>query len=292
MGSKIIRRDEEKMNKLRNCSIGVLCLFSAVSLFGDEIVQTIGKDTTVRVSFDSKDADVKVTSNEQNGKSEIKVQVLSKVAKKNCCAKKQCLHPDTTNWKSLFKKDLSNAICPKGVWGIDKNGILFCKKDQAIWTDRSYENFILDFEYQYKSAGNSGALFYCAKKFLNNWTANAIEVQILDDDRYPANPLYRKTGSLYGHLGPKESVAVQPGTWGRMTITAKGKKIRVVANGKLAVEGDLSTMTSAQKNPDGTSICPWLNRPWSTLPTKGHIGFQGTHGSSAVRFRSIKIKEL
>ena len=213
-------------------------------------------------------------------------------AKQACCAAQKCAHPDTKGWTTLFKEDLSNAIAPKGVWKFDKDGVLFANKDQAIWTDRPYENFVLDFEYLHGTSGNSGVLLYCEKKFLNNWIPNAVEVQLLDDDRYPKNPLYRKTGSLYGHLGPKESVAVAPGTWGRMTITAKGSKIRVVANGKLAVDGDLSTMTSAKKNPDGTDICPWLSRPWSDLPTKGYIGFQGTHGSSGVRFRSIKIKEL
>jgi hypothetical protein len=55
---------------------------------------------------------------------------------------------------------------------------------------------------------------------------------------------------------------------------------------------DMSNWTSAKKNPDGSDIPSWLNRPLADLQTKGYIGFQGKHAGAPIWFRNIKIKEL
>jgi len=77
-----------------------------------------------------------------------------------------------------------------------------------------------------------------------------------------------------------------------MTITAKGQKLHVVVNGEVAIDTDLSLWTSAKTNPDGTDIPPWLSRAKAEIPTKGHIGLQGIHGSAAIYFRNLRVKQL
>ncbi len=201
-------------------------------------------------------------------------------------------HPDSRNWSSLFNLDLTNAVFTRGVWFINDKADLTANKDEAIWTNRDYENFILDLEYMCDPAANSGVLIYCCD--MANWIPNAVEVQILDDHHphWAKEAAHAKNGGLYGHLPPKVNNGKPAGEWNRMTITALGKRITVVVNGEVTVDTDLSLWTSAKKNPDGTDIPPWLSRPWAELPTKGRIGLQGKHGDAAIYFRNIRIKEL
>jgi hypothetical protein len=204
----------------------------------------------------------------------------------------ECVHPDSRNWRPLFNLNLNNAVFTKGVWFINGKGDLTANKDEAIWTDRDYENFVLDLEYTCDPAANSGVLIYCSD--MANWIPNAVEVQILDDNNphWSKEQPFAKNGGLYGHLPPKINNVKPAGEWNRMTVTAQGKRVKVAVNGEITVDADLSQWASAKKNPDGTDIPPWLSRPWAELPTKGRIGLQGKHGNAAIYFRSVRIKEL
>ena len=82
------------------------------------------------------------------------------------------------------------------------------------------------------------------------------------------------------------------GEWNRYTISAIGDEIWVVVNGELVTEIDMKDFTSAEVNPDGSGIPRWLSKPLASLPSEGHIGFQGKHGGAPIWFRQIKIKEL
>lgn len=202
------------------------------------------------------------------------------------------LHPDSRNWSALFDLDLSNADFPQGVWFIDENGSLTANKDEAIWTQRDYENFVLDLEYTCAPAANSGVLIYCSDT--KNWIPNCVEVQILDDDHphWANEKPTAKNGGLYGHLAPLVNNIKPAGEWNRMTVTAQGQQLKVVVNEEVTVDANLSAWTSAKKNPDGSDIPPWLSRPWAELDTKGRIGLQGKHGAATIFFRNIRIKEL
>lgn len=64
---------------------------------------------------------------------------------------------------------------------------------------------------------------------------------------------------------------------------------------KPTTEMDMRKWTSAKKDPDGSEIPMWLNKPLSELPTKGYICLQGLHGRGVlapVYFRNIKVKTL
>ena len=201
-------------------------------------------------------------------------------------------HPDSKDWKPLFNKTLDNAVFPKGVWYYDDDGYLTATEDKLIWSADDYENFVIDLEYKFGPAGNSGVFIYCSD--INNSTPNSLEIQILDNN-HPSNINGNKTwwnGGLFGNLAPKVNNVKAPGEWNRMTITAKGQDIRVIVNGEVTVEDNLSKWTSAKTNPDGSEVPPWLSKPKAELATKGRIGLQGKHGGAPIHFKFVRVKQL
>ena len=202
------------------------------------------------------------------------------------------VHPDSSNWRPLFDLDLSNAEFERGVWFVNDEGDLTANKDSAIWSNRDFQNFILDFEYKLDPGANSGCLIYCTDR--KNWIPGTVEVQLLDDNAVQPGAMRgtERNGGLYGHLAPKVNNAKPAGEWNRMTVWASGRRIRVAVNGEITVDANLADWKDAKKNPDGSTIPSWLSIPWSQIPTRGRIGFQGRHGKAAPYFRFIRVKEF
>lgn len=206
-------------------------------------------------------------------------------------AEEPLTHPDTTGWENLFAPDLSNAVKPDGVWSVE-NGELTASKDEAIWSKKDYENFILDLEFKNAPETNSGVIVYCSNT--KDWIPNSVEIQIADDfaKKWAESPKTWQCGAIFGHLAANKSTVKKPGEWNHYTIRCVGKQIDVVLNGELVTSMDMSKWTSAKTNPDGSEIPSWLSTPFAELPTKGKIGFQGKHAGAPIWFRNIKVKEL
>lgn len=202
-------------------------------------------------------------------------------------------HPNTTQygWVHLFNKDLMNAAYPKGIWSVT-DGVLTATEDQAIWTKKSYDNFILDLEFKTAPGTNSGVIVYCSDTA--NWIPNSVEIQIADDfaEQWAKAPANWRSGAVFGRLAAKKSAVKKPGEWNRYTITCKDNMIWVLLNGEMVTEMDMKKWTSGKTNPDGSEIPSWLNKPLAELPTEGYIGFQGKHAGAPIYFRNIMIKEL
>ena len=200
-------------------------------------------------------------------------------------------HPDTTRWPNLFDADLANAVKPEGVWTVS-DSVLTASQDQAIWTKKDFDNFVLDLEFKNADGTNSGVIVYCTDT--KNWIPNAVEVQIADDyaEKWAKSPKTWQCGAIFGHLAPSKSMVKKPGEWNRLTIRCTDQKIGVMLNGERVASMDMSLWTSAKTNPDGSEIPPWLNKPLSKHPTKGKIGLQGKHSGAPIWFRNIKIREL
>lgn len=194
-------------------------------------------------------------------------------------------------WKPLFSADLSDAVYPKGVWTVT-DGVLTAGKDEAIWTERDFENFVLDLEFKTASGTNSGVIVYCSD--IKNWIPNSVEIQIADDyaTKWAKSPTTWQCAAIFGHLAPTKHVVKKPGHWNHMTVKCVGQHIDVTLNGEHVTSMDMSRWTSAKKNPDGSKIPPWLSKPFNQLPTKGRVGLQGKHAGAPIWFRNIRIKEL
>lgn len=206
-------------------------------------------------------------------------------------AEEKPAHPDGSEWKDLFKPDLSNADKPDGVWTFE-DGILTATEDKCIWTKKNYDNFVLDLEFKTAEGTNSGVIVYCSEP--GNWIPNSVEIQIADDfaEKWANSPKTWQCGAIFGHLAASKSVVKKPGEWNRLTVKCVDKQIDVTLNGEHVTSMDMSKWTSAKTNPDGSEIPSWLSKPKAELPTKGRIGFQGKHAGAPIWFRNIKIKEL
>ena len=200
-------------------------------------------------------------------------------------------HPDSSDWNDLFSPDLSNATFPKGVWSVD-DGVLTASEDKCIWTKKIFDNFILDLEFKTADGTNSGVIVYCSNP--DNWIPNSVEIQIADDHspKWSSMPKTWQCAAIFGHLPARKRMVKKPGEWNRMTITCKDRVIQVMLNGELVTEMDMSKWTSAEKNPDGSEIPPWLSKPKAAIATFGLIGLQGKHAGAPIFFRKMKTKEL
>ena len=202
-------------------------------------------------------------------------------------------HPDTSapEWEDLFVPDLSNAIRPGNVWKVE-DGVLTATEDQALWSGKEYDNFILDLEFKTAEGTNSGVIVYASD--IDNWIPHSVEIQIADDhaEQWANSPASWQCGAIFGHLPASESRVKKPGKWNRFTIICQDKMIWVMLNGKTVTEMNMGLWTSAKTNPDGSEIPEWLSTPFAELPTNGYIGFQGKHAGAPIWFRNIRIREL
>jgi len=202
-------------------------------------------------------------------------------------------HPNTSGagWTNLFKADLSNAIFEKAVWSVS-DGVITASKDEALWSEKEYDNFILDLEFKNADSTNSGVIVHASD--IKEWIPHSVEIQIADDysEEWSKVAPSWQCAAIFGHQAATKRTVKKPGEWNHYTITCVGKKIWIVLNGELVNVCDMSLYTSAKTNPDGSEIPSWLSNPMASLPLHGHIGFQGKHAGAPIYFRNIKIKEL
>lgn len=193
--------------------------------------------------------------------------------------------------KRLFDANLGNADYNKSVWSVDKDGVMRATKDEIIFTKRDYKNFELELEFRIEKESNSGVVIYCSDT--KNWIPNSIEIQIADSSSRAFGKPYWNCACIFGLVNSEFDTRLSYGQWHKMKIRAVGQKIDVWLNGRHASSMDMSKWTDNDKNPDGSTILPWLRaRKKAELPTVGKIGFQGKHGGASTDFRNIFIKEL
>ena len=203
------------------------------------------------------------------------------------------INPNTRaeGWKDLFNTDLSNAIFPAGVW-TTQAGVLTASKDEAIWTEKQYDDFILDLEFKNAEGTNSGVIVHATD--IKEWIPHSVEIQIADDysKEWSKAPPDWQCAAVFGHQPATKHIVKKPGEWNHYTITCIKRKIWIVLNGELVNSCDMSLYTSAKTNIDGTAVPDWLSNPMSGLPLHGHIGLQGKHAGAPIYFRNMRVKEL
>ncbi len=153
-----------------------------------------------------------------------------------------------------------------------------------LLTEAEYSDFVFKFEFKLTDGANNGLGIRCPKVAEGNLHLEGIELQILDDtaEKYKTLKPYQYHGSVYGIVPAKVGSLKPLGEWNQQEVTAKGRRVTIVVNGKTIVDADLDEATKA-----GTldaTVHPGLSR------TKGHLGFLG-HGDR-VDFRRIRIKSL
>ena len=171
----------------------------------------------------------------------------------------------------------------KGPGYVAENGVLVCPADGGgnLFTDKEYANFVFRFEFKLSPGGNNGVGIRAP--LVGDAAYKGMEIQILDHHHAKYEGRIKPTqfhGSIYDVIAAKDEGMKPVGEWNQEEITAKGRKIKVVLNGKTIVDADLDTV----KDTAVLAKHPGLSR------ASGHVGFLG-HGTR-VEMRNIRIKEL
>lgn len=209
------------------------------------------------------------------------------------------VHAGEDGFKPLFNgKDLTgwvNVNCHPDTWQV-KDGMIMTTGQPIgfLRTDRMYENFILEFEWNHQprkdnKEGNSGCFIWAdgLPGPGQGYFAKAIEVQVLVNLEYRDKKTGAVTASSHGDIFsiwgatcvpdrphptgalrciPSENRAKGFGEWNHYRITAKDGVIKLAVNGKEV---------------SGVSKCS---------QRKGYIALESE--GNVCLFRNIKIKEL
>ena len=196
------------------------------------------------------------------------------------------LAAEKDGFKSVFNgKDFTGWAGPVDNYEI-LDGAIQCKKGKGgtIHTKEEYGDFVVRLEFKVPPGGNNGlAIRYPGQG--DTAYVGMCELQVLDENydkvRGKLDPR-QVHGSAYGMVAAKRGFQKPNGEWNIQEVTVKGSTIKVVLNGEVILDTDLS-----KQEPEkfmGKSKHPGLAR------TKGFFGFAG-HGD-AVAFRNISIKRL
>ena len=166
-----------------------------------------------------------------------------------------------------------------------------------LMTDHDYADFVIRFEFRMSSDCNNGLLVRTPAD-CQNASFDGMEIQMLDDEgamyttTFPQLGLYQKAcgwhGSVYGVVParrrPDGRTYLKPaGEWNTQEVTLVGSKVKVVLNGAVIVDDDLSRYPT-----DGTTM-DGMKHPGLRNKT-GRIGWQ-SHGYPC-RWRRIRVKEI
>ena len=193
---------------------------------------------------------------------------------------------DKDGFKSVFNgKDFEGWAGPVENYEV-VDGAIVCKKGKGgtIYTKEEFGDFVVRLEIKIPSGGNNGlAIRYPGQG--DTAYQGMCELQVLDENydkvRGKIDPR-QVHGSAYGMVAAKRGFQKPNGEWNQQEVTVKGSTIKVVLNGEVILDTDLSKVDPETYM--GKSKHPGVTR------TKGFFGFAGH--SDPVAFRNISIKRL
>ena len=142
------------------------------------------------------------------------------------------------------------------------NGVMRSPRSgENLVTDRTFTDFKLHVEFRYSKGSNSGI-----------YLRGRHEVQVEDD--YGLEPLDDRFAGVYGFIEPNAMAAKPAGEWNSYDITLVGRRVSVVANGRMVVCDQIIP------GPTGGALDSNEGEP-------GPLMLQGDHGP--VEYRNIVI---
>jgi hypothetical protein len=161
------------------------------------------------------------------------------------------------------------------------NGVIYCARGGGgnLFTEKEFSDFILRLQFKLEPGGNNGVGIRAPLE--GDSAYNGMEIQVLDDKapKHATIKPWQFNGSIYNVVPAKNGTA-KIGEWNDYEITAKGRRIKVVLNGRTIVDADLNDV----HDPETIEKHPGIFREC------GHVGFLGHN--DYVEFRNIRIKEL
>ena len=155
---------------------------------------------------------------------------------------------------------------------VEETGSFICRKGGQLLTKKEYANFIFRFEFKLPPAGNNGVGI---RTPLGKDSAYyGMEIQILSD-AYEGAAAWQKHGSIYGVIPAKTGILKPDGEWNQEEIIAVGPHIKVIVNGQVAVDADITNAEPIHGEHPGLHN------------ETGFIGFLGHN--DPVEFRNVRI---
>jgi len=185
-------------------------------------------------------------------------------------------------YKALFNgKDLDGWIGDTKAYAVKDGAMVFTGKSGDIFTQDTYGNFAIRFEFKLPPGGNNGLLIRVPKPEPGG-TFSGMEIQILDDTdpQYATIKPWQHHGSVYGIMPAQPGYLRPVGQWNFEEVIVDGPRIRVFLNGTLITDADLGKI----EKPVDEHEHPGMKR------TDGYVGFMG-HGHP-VEFRNIRLRVL
>ena len=171
-----------------------------------------------------------------------------------------------------------------GGYGVT-NGVLYCARGGGgnLFTEKEYGDFTLRFEFKMEKGSNNGVGIRAP--LAGDAAYMGMELQILEEGaalegKWGKLREEQYHGSVYDCIAAKKGALKAPGEWNTQEITARGRNIKVVVNGKTILDADLNSVTDPEK----------LMKHPGLFRERGHIGFLGHN--DYIEFRNILIKEL
>lgn len=196
--------------------------------------------------------------------------------------------------KSLKGWHLFNTTSEIKTWKIEE-GSLVCLGGKGpsgsgdIFTDQTYADFELRWEWKVNKGSNSGIFYHVIEDSkYKRAIETAPEYQIIDDINYPAKlEDSQKAGANYGMHTPAQSKQLKPiGEWNTSRLIFKKGRVEHWLN-------DIRIVNFRAWNKDWTkrkTEGKWKDYPDYGLSKVGRIGLQD-HGNKAY-FKNIEIREL
>jgi hypothetical protein len=171
-----------------------------------------------------------------------------------------------------------------GGYGVT-NGVIFCARGGGgnLFTEKDYADFILRLEFKLEDGSNNGVGIRAPMS--GDSAYMGMEIQILEEaaalrGKWGKLREEQYHGSVYDLIAAKKGALKPAGEWNSEEITARGRHIKVVVNGKTIVDADLNSITDPAK----------LMKHPGVLRDRGHIGFLGHN--DYLEFRNIRVKEF
>ncbi|WP_075090945.1 DUF1080 domain-containing protein [Haloferula sp. BvORR071] len=159
------------------------------------------------------------------------------------------------------------------------DGTIVCTpKGSNLYTESTYANYALDFEFKLPPAGNNGIGIHYPGT--GDAAYVGMEIQVLDNssEKYKDLKPYQFHGSIYTMVPAKKAPLKPVGEWNSERILVNGDDVQVTVNGELITQAKLSELNKEFPKHEGAKR------------RAGHISFCG-HGDP-VAFRNLKICEL
>jgi hypothetical protein len=191
--------------------------------------------------------------------------------------------PTGSDWIDLLSPENAklwrNLGDTKNIFEVQENSVHIYGKTiyplrYVTFTGETFSDFDLHIEYKLARGTNSG-VFLRAEP--NDPVYRGFEVQVIDD--FGKAPTKNGAGAIYDVATPMFNMSRPAGEWNSFDIGVTGQRVKIVFNGWLVVDADLSKMDK----PIGK-----FKVAYKDLPLTGNIALQD-HGGE-VWYRNILVR--